>query len=167
MVSYALTPAKNGSAPKPSQFRPPWAMRPMFIIGPSAMLTPLPTCSSPIAIPRARRSERFHLHFAQKISLEAHKTKNNVRTYVVAALTPAGKAVAKSAKRTPSGESSRHRPGKSPTGGIFPTQRPFIQPTPVVILTFCSSVKVATLKPNALLPDLDKRRDQVTTTRRV
>src|SRR5260370_41292983 len=48
------------------------------------------------------------------ISLEDHNTK---MTYVVAALMPAGKAVAKSAKRTPSGESSRHRLGKSPTEG--------------------------------------------------
>ncbi len=55
----------------------------------------------------------------------------------------AGKTVAKSTKRTPRGESSRQRPGKSLMGGIFPTQRPYIQPTPVVILTFASSDQVA------------------------
>jgi len=61
IVSYALTPTKNGSAPNPSQFRPPWAIRPVFVIVPSAMLTPLPTCSFPIATPRARIRERFHV----------------------------------------------------------------------------------------------------------
>ena len=66
---------------------------------------------------------------------------------MVAALMPAGKAVTKSAARTPSGESSRQRPGKSSTGGVFPTHRPSSQPTPVVILTFCSRVKVTILKP--------------------
>jgi hypothetical protein len=55
----------------------------------------------------------------------------------------AGKTVAKSARRTPRGESSRQRPGKSSMGGIFPTQRPYIQPTPVVTLTFSSSDQVA------------------------
>ena len=65
-------------------------------------------------------------------------------THVDAALIAAGKAVAKSAKRTPRGESSRQRPGKSPMGAILPTQRPFIQPTPVVTLTFCSRDHVAT-----------------------
>lgn len=51
--------------------------------------------------------------------------------------------MAKSAKRTPRGESSRQRPGKSSMGGILPTQRPYIQPTPVVTLTFFSSDQVA------------------------
>ena len=41
------------------------------------------------------------------------------------------------------GESSRQRPGKSLMEGIFPTQRPFVQPTPVVTLTFSSSDQVA------------------------
>ena len=71
---------------------------------------------------------------------------NYFQTYVDAALMPAGKAVTKSAILTPSGESWRHRPGKSPTAGVFPEQTPLAQPIPVVILTFCSSVKVATLK---------------------
>ena len=72
---------------------------------------------------------------------------DNIKTYVAAALIPAGKPVTKSAARTPSGESSRHRPGKSSTGGVFPTQRPPAKPTPVVILTFCSRVKEVILKP--------------------
>ena len=55
----------------------------------------------------------------------------------------AGKTVAKSAKRTPRGESSRQRPGKTLMEGILPTQRPFVQPTPVVTLTFCSIDQVA------------------------
>ena len=67
-----------------------------------------------------------------------------------AALIAAGKAVAKSAKRTPRGESSRQRPGKSSMGAILPTQRPFIQPTPVVMLTFCSRDHVATYIPNKM-----------------
>ena len=66
----------------------------------------------------------------------------SVRFHVAAAFTPAGNAVAKSVKRTPSGESSRHSPGKaSPMGGMLPTQRPPIHPTPVETFTFCSSVK--------------------------
>ena len=52
----------------------------------------------------------------------------------------AGKTVAKSTERTPRGESSRQRPGKSLIGGIFPIQRSF---TPVVTLTFSSSDQVA------------------------
>lgn len=58
--------------------------RPRFIIGPKAMLTPLPLCSWPIATPRWRMRERCH---------------------VEAALIPAGKTVAKSVSRTPRGES--------------------------------------------------------------
>ena len=142
MVSYAPTPARNGSAPKPSQLRPPWATRPMFIIGPRAMLTPLPTCSLPIATPRARSNERFHLQLSQ-LAYE-RRIGSRLNTDVDAALMAAGKTVAKSAKRTPRGESSRQRPGKSPMGGILPTQRPFIQPTPVVTLTFSSSDHVST-----------------------
>ena len=61
-----------------------------------------------------------------------------------AASIAAGKAVTKSAKRTPSGASSRQRPGKSSIGAILPTHRPFSQPTPVVILTFFSSDQLAT-----------------------
>jgi hypothetical protein len=76
---------------------------------------------------------------------EKYKKKKQ-NTYVDAALMAAGKTVAKSAKRTPSGESSRQRPGKSLMGGIFPTQRPYIQPTPVVTLTFCSSDQVEIYK---------------------
>ena len=38
---------------------------------------------------------------------------------------------------------SKQRPGKSPTGAIFPTHRPL---TPVVRLTFCSSVKLASCR---------------------
>lgn len=60
-----------------------------------------------------------------------------------AALIAAGKAVAKSAKRTPRGESSRQRPGKSPMDAMLPTQRPFCQPMPVVMLTFCSRDQLA------------------------
>ena len=61
---------------------------------------------------------------------------------------PAGKTVAKSAPFTPREESSRQRPGKSPTGAILPPQRPFIQPTPVVMVTFCSRDQVATYMEN-------------------
>jgi hypothetical protein len=63
---------------------------------------------------------------------------------VDAALIAAGNAVTKSAKRIPRGESSRQRPGKSPMGAILSTQRPFAQPMPVVMLTFCSGDHVAT-----------------------
>ncbi len=52
---------------------------------------------------------------------------------------PAGNAVTKSVSRTPSGESSRQSPGKSPTAAMLPTQRPFIQKTPVETFTFCST----------------------------
>ena len=85
---------------------------------------------------------------------------SRTEAHVAAAFMPAGNAVTRSANRTPSGASykrpqhlrgtpprqrggntSKQRPGKSPTGGMFPTHGPFIQPTPVVILTFSSSVK--------------------------
>src|SRR6266571_7216331 len=122
IVSYALTLAKNGSAPKPSQLRPPWATRPKFIIGLRAILTPLPACSWPIAAPRARSSQRCHLQCQNQ--LERSQCLINARTHVVAALIGAEKAVTKSALRTPSEEPSRHRPGKLPTEGIFPLQRP-------------------------------------------
>jgi hypothetical protein len=77
------------------------------------------------------------------IKLERINIRETLNTYVDAALMAAGKTVAKSAKRTPRGESSRQRPGKSLMEGIFPIQRPFIQPTPVVTLTFSSSDQVA------------------------
>ena len=67
----------------------------------------------------------------------------SVRFHVVAAVIPAGNAVTKSVSRTPSGESSRHSPGKSPIGGMLPTQSPPIQPTPVDAFTFCSSDQLA------------------------
>lgn len=83
----------------------------------------------------------------------------SLRWKVAAALTPAGKTVAKSVSRTPRGESceefdcervfegwnglhtSKHKPLKTPspdagTGGMLPTHRPFAHPTPVVILTW-------------------------------
>lgn len=59
------------------------ASLPKFIMGPSATLTPLPLCSMPIAAPR----------FRMRLLCQ------------VAALTPAGKTVAKSVSRTPRGES--------------------------------------------------------------
>lgn len=31
---------------------------------------------------------------------------------------------------------SKRRQGKSPTGGVFPTREPFVQPTPGVMLAF-------------------------------
>jgi hypothetical protein len=145
IVSYALTLVKNGSAPNPSQIRPAWGTRPMFITGPNAMFTPFPRCSCPIATPRARISERLHLYLS-KGQLEV--SQNIIKTYVAAALMPAGKTVVKSVPYTPSGESERHRPGKSSTGGVFPAQRPTAVPTPVVTLTFCSSVKLAIFNPS-------------------
>ncbi len=50
-----------------------------------------------------------------------------------------GNTVTKSVPRTPRGESSRQSPGNSATEGMFPTQRPFPYPVPVVVATFCSS----------------------------
>lgn len=35
----------------------------------------------------------------------------------------------------------RHKPGQSRIGGILPTHRPFIHPTPVVTCTFSSNVQ--------------------------
>lgn len=51
-VCAVPTPDKKGSAPKPSQLRPPAATRPMLVMGPSWTLTPLPRCSAPMAMPR-------------------------------------------------------------------------------------------------------------------
>ena len=102
------------------------------------MLTPLPTCSFPTAALRARSNERFHLSFVPD-SLKEKAGKGAINTHVDAALILAGKTVTKSAPFTPRVESTRQRPGKSSTGGILPPQRPFIHPTPVVMLTFCSS----------------------------
>ena len=90
----------------------------------SATCTPLPLNSAPIASPRARIKSRRH---------------------VDAVVIPAGNAVTKSVKRTPSGESSRQSPGQSPTAGMFPTHRPPIQPTPVVAATFSSSDQLETI----------------------
>ena len=95
----------------------------MFIIGPNPTFTPLPLNSCPIAFPRALI---------------------NVRLNVAAALIPAGNAVTKSVRRTPSGLSSRQSPGNAPDGGMLPTQRPFIQPTPVETFAFWASVSVLT-----------------------
>ena len=36
-------------------------------------------------------------------------------------------------------QTSRQRPSQSAIAGMFPTQRPFDQPTPVVVATFSSS----------------------------
>ena len=55
---------KTHSPPKPSQFRPPSATLPMLVIGPRAMLTPLPRNSSPRASPRARMSSRSKVEAA-------------------------------------------------------------------------------------------------------
>ena len=90
----------------------------MFTIGPSATCTPFPLNSAPIAAARARSSVRFH---------------------VDATVIPAGNAVTKSVRRTPSGESSRHSPGQEPTAPMFPTHRPFCHPTPVTEFTLSST----------------------------
>ena len=95
----------------------------MFIIGPNATCTPLPLNSAPIASPRARSSVRFH---------------------VDATVMPAGNAVTKSARRTPSGESSRQSPGHEFTAPMLPTQRPFSHPTPVTEVTLSSRDQRAT-----------------------
>lgn len=116
MVSAAAIPCNTGSAPKPiypcwstyvpcpsqvlvhgveiglpSQLRPPAGILPSGPIeGPSTTLTPFRRASFPRARPRLYIRSRFH---------------------VAPVVSPAGKAVIRSAKRRPSGPSCRHRAG--------------------------------------------------------
>jgi hypothetical protein len=63
--------------------------------------------------------------------------KNEKKAYVAAALIPVGNTVAKSTSRTPSGESSRQKPGNPGADPVFPTQRVVI---PLEMFTFSSRV---------------------------
>ena len=92
----------------------------------------------------AARAEQRALPSAV-VPINLNQEKGHVNTHVDAAFMPAGKTVTKSARRTPRGESSRQRPGKSSIGAILPIQR---LNTPVVMLTFSSSDQVLTYKEN-------------------
>src|SRR5687768_12380396 len=99
MVSLAPTAWRTGSAPKPSQLRPPLGLRP---IGPTAgasqMLTPLPRASLPMA------TARSYMSFLSKVA---------------PTVIPSGNTVTLSAWRTPFAASLRHSWG-NPTRSAEP-----------------------------------------------
>jgi hypothetical protein len=112
--------------------------------------------------PLVRIKSRFQLSTIHRhLVLQEEKPSE---THVAAALIPAGNAVTKSAKRTPSGAScrtwesedemylvfqmviertSKHKPCQSLIAGMFPTHRPLAHPTPVETFTFASRVQFA------------------------
>ena len=173
MVSYAVSPAKKGSAPKLSQFLPPINIEfsaPRVVPDPrfSYLEQPVPCswpgpgqCSHPyrrIRIPcpcrvdgsafgsicvhrEARRGVRIKDGSSRRSGIysggergDAISKSNSERRVL--------QAPSKTAEKTPKIKNTcKQRPGKLATGGVFPTHGPFIQPTPVVIFTFSSSVK--------------------------
>lgn len=105
IVSRAPMAWSAGSAPKPSQLRPPLGFRPIGpTVGPSKMLTPLPRASLPMA------TARWYIKSLSKVA---------------PAVMPSGKAVTWSDWRMPLAPSSRQSTG-NPTRSaepVFPLHR--------------------------------------------